>query len=195
VDHQTAQPKNSVVKDTCGVDRIIDGTEVFLPVRADKAAAGHFNFRIKARGTMGGTLVEHEAAVYYFHQAAGYIYGPMEFQRAELTVNATPDVILTAAGKLSLNRGGSKKLQVSLLWPGEAKDGVLQIRVGRAPAGVTAEAVEAPQPAKTVIMLVKASPEAAAGAMVLQAVDAAGKAVGESAPFLVEIKPEARTKE
>ena len=37
-----AAPKDSVVKDTCGVDRTIDGTLVFLPVHVDQTAPGSF---------------------------------------------------------------------------------------------------------------------------------------------------------
>jgi len=195
VEHQTAQPKDSVVKDTCGVDRVIDGSLVFLPVRADSSTAGHFNFRIKARGNMGGKLVEHEASVHYFHQAAGYVYGPMEFQRAELTVNATPEVILNFAGKVSLSPGVDKKVEISLLRPNAGNAGPLQIKAGQLPTGVTAEAVAVPAGANKVTLTIKTKPEASSGPMAFQAVDAAGKPVGESAPFLVEIKPAPRAKE
>ncbi len=195
VEHQTAQPKDSVVKDTCGVDRVIDGTVVFLPVRADSANAGHFNFRIKARGTMAGKLVEHEASVHYFHQAAGYVYGPMEFQRAELTVNATPEVILNSASKVSVTPGVDKKIEISLLRPNAGSGAPLQIKAGQLPTGVTAEAVAAPAGATKVTLILKAKPEASSGPIVVQAVDAAGKPAGESAPFLIEIKPAPKAKE
>ncbi|MEP6538001.1 MAG: PPC domain-containing protein, partial [Bryobacteraceae bacterium] len=195
VEHQTAEPKDSVVKDTCGVDRVIDGTLVFLPVRADASAAGHFPFRIKARGTMGGKIVEHEASVHYFHQAAGYVYGAMEFQRADLTVNPAPEVVLASAGKVSVSPGADKKLEISLLRPDAGNAGPLQIRAGRLPSGITAEAVAVPAGAAKVTLTIKASPEAVSGPMAVQAVDAAGKPAGESAPFLVEVKPAPQAKE
>ena len=49
VEHQMAQAKDSIVKDTCGVDRVVDGTIVSLPIQAENSASGHYAFRIVAR--------------------------------------------------------------------------------------------------------------------------------------------------
>ena len=48
---------------------------------------------------MDGTPVEHVATVHYQRLAAGYIYGPMEVQRAELTVISPPDDNSRCPGK------------------------------------------------------------------------------------------------
>ena len=39
---------------------------------------------------MNGKVVQHEAAVFYQHLASGYVYGPMQIQKAALTVTAPP---------------------------------------------------------------------------------------------------------
>ena len=66
-DRQTADAKDSIVKDTCGVERVIDGTIVLLPVRVEASPTGTFDFKIKGRGVMDGKTVEREAIVRYNH--------------------------------------------------------------------------------------------------------------------------------
>ena len=49
------------MKDTCGVERVVDGTIVLLPVRVGANATGIFDFKVKGRGVTDGKTVEHEA--------------------------------------------------------------------------------------------------------------------------------------
>ena len=53
VDRQSAEPKDSIVKDTCGVDRVIDGTIVLLPGPRRSERIWHFDFKIKGAGSHG----------------------------------------------------------------------------------------------------------------------------------------------
>lgn len=90
VEKQTAEPKNTIVKDTCGVDRELDGSLVLLPVRIESAKAGRYHWRLKARGTMNGRTVDHTGIVRYENLSAGYTYGPMQVQQADLTIVEAP---------------------------------------------------------------------------------------------------------
>ncbi len=123
-DRQTADAKDSIVKDTCGVERVIDGTIVLLPVRVEASPTGIFDFKIKGRGVMDGKTVEHEAIVRYNHASAGYVYGPMQIQRAEFTVAEPPRVLIT--GPDSVDAGSPLKLSVRRF--GEAKQTAVTLR-------------------------------------------------------------------
>ncbi|MEX2261297.1 MAG: hypothetical protein WD696_05065 [Bryobacteraceae bacterium] len=187
---QSAEPKDSVVKDTCGVDRVIDGTIVLLPVRAESGASGHFDFKIKARGAMEGRTVEHEAIVRYQHAAAGYIYGPMEIQRARMTVAPAPRVLLGTPDVLTVKAGGSQDLKVSVRRTGEGEESELLIRGRNLPSGIRLAGSKVATGARDVVISISADGPAQRAAVILEAVDAAGAVHGESAPFILEVKPE-----
>ncbi|PYV40202.1 MAG: hypothetical protein DMG06_20965, partial [Acidobacteria bacterium] len=58
----TAEPKDTIVKDNCALDRKLDGTNVLLPIHvAATAPAGDYPIRLRARGLMDGKVVEHSA--------------------------------------------------------------------------------------------------------------------------------------
>ncbi len=190
VERQTAQPKDSIVKDTCGVDRTIDGSLVLLPVHVKTQQPGHFDFTIRARGSMDGVVVEHTATVDYQRLAAGYVYGPMEVQKAELVVSSAPRVILDPPDTVAFSRGGSRNMKVAVRRFGDSKNSILRVQARSTPAGVTADQVEAAAGTTTVSVKIAAGPNATSGLVILEAVDASGKTLGESAPFLVELKME-----
>lgn len=195
VERQTVAPKDSVVKDTCGVDRTIDGSIVLLVARAEQAPNGHFDFKIKARGSMDGVTVEHESTVRYQNQAAGYVYGPMQVQRAQLTVASPPGVILTAPETISVAPGRGRKLKVSIRRFGAAKQEDIVVRARRALPGLAVEPATVSAGAKDLELLVNASSQASSTPVTLEAVSAAdGRTLGESAPFFVEIKPDAQAR-
>lgn len=184
VEHQIAQAKDSVVKDTCGVDRVVDGTIVKLPVQAAADASGHHAFRIVARGTMDGMVVQHEASIQYQHAASGYIYGSMQMQQPELTITAAPKALLTTADTVSVAAGGTQTVKVTVRRFAEMKDVPLTVRARQLPTGVSGDPITIPANAKTGTFTLKAAKDAVSGPAVLAVVGAAG----ESAPFLVEVK-------
>jgi hypothetical protein len=194
VDTRSAEPKDSVVKDTCGVDRVIDGTIVLLPVRAESGTSGHFDFKIKARGTMEGRTVEHEAIVRYQHAAAGYIYGPMEIQRARMSVAPVPGVLLTTPDVFSVKAGGSADLKVSVRRTGEGKESELLVRGRNLPSGIRVAESTVSAEARDIVISVSALGPAQRAAVTLEAIDAAGVVHGESAPFILEVRPEAQAR-
>ena len=112
------------MKDTCGVERVVDGTIVLLPVRVGANATGIFDFKVKGRGVTDGKTVEHEAIVRYNHASAGYVYGPMQVGRAAFTVAEPPRVLITGPDSVSL--GTPLKLAVRRF--GEAKQTGLILR-------------------------------------------------------------------
>lgn len=188
---QSAPAKDSIVKDTCGVDRVIDGTIVLLPVQVSPDVNGRFDFRIKAKGEMNGRVVEHEAIVRYQHSAAGYVYGPMQVQKAQVTVVPAPDVMLSTADSVFIAPGGTRKLKVSLRRFGSAKQANLFLRATGTPQGVLVEATPAPAGAKDVEVVLRASGGAVNAPLRLEAATSAeGPAIGVSPPFAVVIQPE-----
>ena len=129
-ERQTATPKDSIVKDTCGVERVIDGTIVLLPVRVEANPTGIFDFKVKGRGVMDGKTVEHEAIVRYNHASAGYVYGPMQVERAEFTVAEPPSVLITGPDSVA----AGKPAEAPVRRFGDAKQTALTLR-SKSPAG------------------------------------------------------------
>ncbi|MBS1830377.1 MAG: hypothetical protein JST93_34060 [Acidobacteria bacterium] len=177
-ERQTAEAKDSIVKDTCGVERTIDGTIVLMPVKVGASSTGSYDFKVKGRGVVNGKTVEHEAVVNYNHSSAGYVYGRMQVQRAQLTVAAPPAVLLSGPDTVAM--GGPLKLAVRRF--GEAKQTELTLRaktgsVRFAPVVVAATAKEAS------LQLEGDVP----ATLIVEAV-ADGRVLGESAPIRVEAK-------
>lgn len=184
---QTAEPKNSIVKDTCGVDRELDGTIVMLPVRALDAQPGRFEFRVKGRGVLNGRAVERTAIVRYENASAGYTYGPMEIQRAELTITTPPKVLLSVKDMIDVTPGEETVLAVSVRRFGEWKTGPLKLRTrgaGIKPAEV--ELKEGSRIAKLPLTLV--APKEGAAPLTIEAITSDGETLGESTPVIVQVK-------
>jgi hypothetical protein len=182
---QTADAKDSIVKDTCGVERVIDGTIVLLPVRVEASPTGIFDFKVKGRGVVDGKPVEHEAIVRYNHASAGYVYGPMQIQRAEFTVAEPPRVLIT--GPDSIASGNSLKLSIRRF--GDAKQTALTLR-SKSPAGslrvlpvrVQAGAKEATLPLEGEV------PEGGVPVVFEAVSETDGTVIGESSPILIEAR-------
>jgi len=65
-EHQIAEPKDTIVKDNCALERKLDGTNLLLPLHAAADAPPGFRvIRLHARGTMDGKTVEHGAEIQY----------------------------------------------------------------------------------------------------------------------------------
>lgn len=131
-EHQIAEPKDTVVKDNCALERKLDGTNVSLPLRAAAdAAAGSRVIRLHARGTMEGKTVEHGAEIQYLWESVGKVSGPIEEQQLVATVTELPNVLLETPESLALSSGKVARLKV---------------RVKRFDGGKTPLAIE-PEPA------------------------------------------------
>ncbi len=193
VDRQTVAPVDSVVKDTCGVDRTIDGTIALLKCRVDSSTGGQFAFKIKARGVMDGTAVEHDAIVRYQNLSSGYVYGPMQVQHSQMTVTSPPEVILSTPEVFAVTQGSDGKLKVTVRRFGTAKASELLIRAKRLPSTVTLSPVKVPLTENNAQLVISASPQAESSPVTLEVVSPVdGRPVGESATFLMEVKPEAK---
>jgi hypothetical protein len=194
VDRQTVAPVDSVVKDTCGVDRTIDGTIALLKCRVGASAGGHFAFKIKARGVMEGVAVERDAIVRYQNLSAGYVYGPMQMQRSQVTVTSPPAVIISTPEVAAVTPGSDGKLKLTVRRFGSAKTSELLIRAKQLPSGVTIQPLKVPATENVAQLVVSASPQAVLSPITLEVVSPAdGRRLGESAPFLMELKSEAKS--
>lgn len=187
---RTAEPKNTIVKDTCGVDREIDGTIVLLPLRALNAHAGRSEFLVKGRGVLNGNTVEHTAIVRYEHAAAGYTYGPMQVQKAEMTIATAPKVLLSLSDQISVDAGKETTVTVNVRRFGQAKTEPMRLRASG--AGVKPAEVEVPDTARNATFPVAISPDAKSARLIVQALGADGQVLGESAPVIVHTKINAK---
>ena len=112
-EHKIAEPKDTIVKDNCALERKLDGTDVLLPLHAaGDAPAGFHSIRLHARGTMDGKVVEHTAEVLYLWESVGKITGPTEDQQVMATVTALPAALLDAPQSLVLTPGKVARMKV-----------------------------------------------------------------------------------
>jgi hypothetical protein len=184
-ERQTAPATDSIVKDTCGVERVIDGTIVLLPVRVEANATGIFDFKIKGRGVMAGKTVEHEAIVRYNHASAGYMYGPMQVERAQFTVAEPPRALISGPDSISL--GSPLKLAVRRF--GDAKQTNLTLRPKPTATALRVNPVNIPAGAREVTLSLEGDVPAAGVPVVFEAVsEPDGKVIAESSPILVEAR-------
>jgi len=90
-----AQPKDTIVKDNCALDRQLDGTNVSIPVRvAPGTKGGVYPLKLLARGMIDGKFVEHTAEILYWWERVGKVSGPVEDQKLLVTVTDLPPVVL-----------------------------------------------------------------------------------------------------
>jgi hypothetical protein len=185
-ENRTAEPIITIVKYTCGVDREIDGTIVLLPVRALNAHTGRSEFLVNGRGVMNGNTVEHTAIVRYEHAAAGYTYGPMQVQKAEMTIATAPKVLLSLGDQISVDPGKEASVTVNVRRFGQAKTASIKLRAsGR---GVKPAELQVPDTARNAKLPVAISQDAKSARLVVQALGADGQVLGESAPVILQTK-------
>lgn len=112
-EHQIAQPKDTIVKDNCALERKLDGTDVLLPLRvAVDAPLGAHSVRLHARGAKDGKTVEHGAEIQYLWESVGKISGPIEQQQLVATVTELPAVLLETPESLALTAGKVARVKV-----------------------------------------------------------------------------------
>lgn len=176
-----AEPKNSIVKDTCGVDREIAGTIVMIPIHAGASKPSRSAFRVRARGVMNGRTVEHTAIVRYENAAAGFTYGPMEEQIAEMTVVPPPAVLLSVPDKLMVSAGKEAELEVGVRRFGRGKTGSLRLRLSG--DGFETREKEVPEGSKNVLFTL--SGDLPAASLKVEALDSNGQLMGEAPTVLL----------
>jgi len=111
----TAEPKDTIVKDNCALDRQLDGTNVDLPLRiAMDAPAGDYPVRLHARGVIDGKVVEHTAEILYWWEHVGKVTGAVEEQKLVATVTDLPAVVFEAPESLSVAQGKVARLRVQV---------------------------------------------------------------------------------
>jgi hypothetical protein len=109
----TAEPKDTIVKDNCALDRKLDGTNVLLPMHvAADAPAADYPIRLHARGVMDGKTVEHNAEILYWWEHVGKVTGTIEEQKLVATVTDLPPVVFEPPESFLLTPGKIARLQV-----------------------------------------------------------------------------------
>jgi hypothetical protein len=109
----TAEPKDTIVKDNCALDRRLDGTNILLPMRtAADASAGDYSVRLRARGVMDGKVVEHTAEILYWWEHVGKVTGAVEEQKLVATVTDLPPVVFESPESLPVTPGKVARLRV-----------------------------------------------------------------------------------
>ena len=112
-DKRSAEPKPTIVKDNCALDRRLDGTNVALPLHVSSAAVtGSYSLRLRARGEHGGRGVEHGADILYKWESVGKVTGAIADQSLVATVTEFPPVILDVPGTFTVRPGLPARLRV-----------------------------------------------------------------------------------
>jgi|SRR5579871_166917 len=107
-----AEPKDTIVKDNCALDRQLDGTNVRLPMHATAdAPSGDYSIRLHARGVMDGRVVEHTAEILYWWEHVGKVTGAVEDQKILATITDLPAVVFEAPESVALVPGKVARLQ------------------------------------------------------------------------------------
>jgi len=73
-------------------------------------------------------------------------------------------------------------------------DRALVVRTKQAPEGIVLDPIQVPAGSKSATLAIKAGPGVSHAVVVLEAVNPDGRSVGESVPFIVEVKPESTTR-
>jgi len=111
-ERMTAEPKDTIVKDNCALDRQLDGTNVRLPMHvAADAPAGDYPIRLHARGVINGRVVEHTAEILYWWEHVGKVTGAVEDQKLLATVTNLPAVVFEPPESVSISTGEVTRLQ------------------------------------------------------------------------------------
>jgi hypothetical protein len=110
---QIAEPKPTIVTDDNSAERRLDGTDVGVPIKvAADAPFGPYTLRLRARGVLGGSTVEHGAEIDYKWDTVGKVSGPIEDQQLVATVAELPPVLLEPIGALTLPAGKPVRFRV-----------------------------------------------------------------------------------
>src|SRR5437867_534538 len=112
-DKRIAEPKPTIVKDNCALDRRLDGTNVYLPLHVSAGAApGSYSLRLRARGEHDGRAVEHGAEILYKWESVGKVTGAIADQTLVATVTEFPPVILDVPGTFTISPGRPARVRV-----------------------------------------------------------------------------------
>jgi len=112
-DKVTAEPKDTILKDNCALNRRMDGTDLKVPFHiAADAPPGVYQIQLRARGTTDGKAIEHDAAVFYRWESVGKITGPTDAQKLLVTITDLPPVVLDPPETLALLPGKPGRLRV-----------------------------------------------------------------------------------
>ena len=139
-----AEPKDTIVKDNCALDRQLDGTNVRLPLHAAAdAPMGDYTIRVHARGAMDGRVVERTAEILYWWEHVGKVTGAVEDQKMLATVTDLPAVVFEPPESVAIARGKATRLQFLVRRYDDGR-GPLKIEPDPPIAGVKFENTEVP---------------------------------------------------
>jgi len=139
-----AEPVNTRFRGTFGEDFFFHGTNVDLTLEASEAATlGVSKLRVKASGIINDKGIEQTASIFYPWQQTGYLRGRSAEGLLPMTVASTPLFDLESPATLTLTRGGSAELVLTVRWFTSNKDlKSLTIEPVRLPSGLKVERFE-----------------------------------------------------
>jgi hypothetical protein len=109
----TVEAKPTIVTDDCSLERRLDGTDVYVPIRVSASAVpGYYTLRLRARGALGGNTVEHTGEVQYKWESVGKVSGAIEDQQFIATISDLPPVLLEPPETLTLTVGKPARFRV-----------------------------------------------------------------------------------
>jgi len=113
VDKQVAEPKDTIVKDNCALERRLDGTDVLIPFQVSPdVPLGTYPIHLQASAALGGKSIEHGADILYLWESVGKVTGLIQKQELVATVVDLPPVVLDTPENVRLTPGKASRLRV-----------------------------------------------------------------------------------
>lgn len=178
-----APPTNTLFRNTCGEEHVLDGTNVEIPVRV--AAGAPFalsQIRFRGRGMMDGRTVEREAWTRYWWRVNQKVMGDAQTGRLHVTIADAPKLVLSAADKINVTPG--KPASIKVLVDRFDETGAQLEIAAEAPSGVVVEPAVVNGSATTANVKVTSSVDRPVAVVLLARAD--GKLLGRSHPIVID---------
>jgi len=186
------QPVNTPFRNTCGEEHVLDGTNVDVPIQvAVNTPLALSQIRFKGRGIMDGRTVEREAYTRYWWRVNQKVMGDSQTGRLHVTIADPPELVLSAADKVTVARGKAASIKV-LVDRFDAGNVPLEI-AAEAPKGVVVEPATVQGSATTAVVKVTSTMDHPASVILLG--KAGGRLLGKSHPIVIDPSGKAASQE
>ncbi len=177
------QPVNTPFRNTCGEEHILDGTNVEVPIQVSaNTTLALSQILFKARGVMDGQTVECEAYTRYWWRVNQKVMGDAETGRLHVTIADPPELVLSAADKVTVAGGKAASIKV-LVDRFDAGNVPLEI-AAEAPSGIVVEPATVQGSATTVVVKVTSTMDHPASVVLVGKAD--GRLLGKSHPIVID---------
>ena len=177
------QPVNTPFRNTCGEEHILDGTNVEVPIQVSaNTPLALSQILFKARGVMDGQTVEREAYTRYWWRVNQKVMGDAETGRLHVTIADPPELVLSAADKVTVAGGKAASIKV-LVDRFDAGNVPLEI-AAEAPSGIVVEPATVQGSATTAVVKVTSTMDHPASVVLVGKAD--GRLLGKSHPIVID---------